>query len=219
MRGDIIVRRVVQRTMSISTRATSNLNASKLGEIRSHCFRNQYDPASNPDGIIALAIAENKLMRDEITEHINKNFKITPWHLTYGDGANGSRSLKNAISDFMNEHFKPVQPITKDHIVVCNGAGTAVNNLCFCLGEPGDGILLGVPYYTGFVPDIEAYAKFKLLAVTFGSIDPLSPEAVSCYEAALKAAEAAGTRVRALLLANPHVRSPSPSPPHHPSQH
>jgi aspartate/methionine/tyrosine aminotransferase len=197
--------KVAQRAMSLSTRASSNLHPSKLGEVRSHCFRHQWDPARNPDGIIALAIAENKLMRDEITAHINANFSITPWHLTYGEGPSGSIALRTSISSFMNTHFKPTEPITKDHVVVCNGAGTAVSNLCFCLGGPGDGILLGRPYYTGFVPDIEAHSKFKLLGVAFGDIDPLSPDAVSCYEAALEAAQASGVHVRALLLANPHV--------------
>ncbi|ETN44730.1 uncharacterized protein HMPREF1541_10400 [Cyphellophora europaea CBS 101466] len=197
----------------LSARVSSNLVSSKLGEVRSHCFYNQWHPTTNPDGIIALAIAENKLMRDEIVDHINANFKITPWHLTYGEGPQGSIALKSAIGDFMNREFNPFTPLNKDHIVVCNGAGSAVNNLCFCLGEPGDGILVGRPLYTGFFPDIEAYAKFKLLGVPFGDIDPVSPAAAACYEATLQQAESNGTKVRALLIANPHNPLGRPYPP------
>jgi aspartate/methionine/tyrosine aminotransferase len=222
----------------ISARAQDNLRPSPLGAIRSHCFYNQYDPTSNPEGIIALAIAENKLMRDEITAHINDNFRITPWHLTYGEGPQGSTALRNAIARFVNREFglhavfssagssngrSPTTDtdgsglVKPEHIVLCNGAGSAVNNLCFCLGEPGDGILTGRPFYVGFLPDIEYYAKFKLVGVSFARLDavdgqtsdtrlldPLSLEAVDCYERALLEAEQRGTKIRALLLSNPH---------------
>ena len=73
-------------TTHLSDRASQNLRRSKLGEVRAYCFYKQYDPVSKPDGIVALAIAENKLMRDEITQHMNKNFNINPFHLTYGEG-------------------------------------------------------------------------------------------------------------------------------------
>lgn len=147
----------------VSRRALSNLSpsplTSKLYAIRSHCFHNQYEPTKNPSGIIALAIAENKLMRDEIVEHINSHINITPWHLTYGDGTYGSRELRTAIAGFVTKVFKPSMSIGEQNVSVCNGAGSAVDNLSFCVGEPGDGILVGRPLYVGFSPDIEARAK------------------------------------------------------------
>ena len=146
-------------TTYISSKATSNFVANKLHGIRSYCFYRQYDPETNPDGIIALAIAENKLMRDEITEHINNHFKISPWHLTYGHGPYGSNELRKTLAGFVNEVFQPFSPVEDKHICICNGAGSAVSNLAFCMGEPGDGILVGRPLYVGFFPDIEAHAK------------------------------------------------------------
>lgn len=129
----------------ISPRVASNLQSSKLAEVRSYCFHNQYHPESNPDGVIAMAIAENKLMRDEVTEHINRNTRIKPWHLTYGEGPQGTTPLRAEIARFMNEEFKPLEPIDKTHICMCNGAGNVVSQFCFCVGEPGDGILVGRP--------------------------------------------------------------------------
>ncbi|ETI28398.1 hypothetical protein G647_00847 [Cladophialophora carrionii CBS 160.54] len=194
---------------SISERALSNLNppnpqTSKLHAIRSHCFHNQYDPTTNPDGIVALAIAENKLMRQEIVDHVNSNMNITPWHLTYGHGPAGSIGLRRAIAEFVTEVFKPRVAIGESHVAVCNGAGSAVDNLSFCLGEPGDGILVGRPLYVGFFPDIEARAKVKPVLVSFGDINPTSAEAVGFYEAALHESNAAGVKIRAILLASPH---------------
>ncbi|KIW73083.1 hypothetical protein, variant 2 [Phialophora macrospora] len=193
----------------ISERALSNLNpadpqTSKLHGIRSHCFHNQYDPVRNPTGIVALAIAENKLMAREIVDHINSNMNITPWHLTYGHGPAGSIDLRRAIAEFVTEVFKPSMTISESHVAVCNGAGSAVDNLSFCLGEPGDGILVGRPLYVGFFPDIEARAKVKPVLVSFGNVSPTSAEAVGSYEAALHQSNAAGVKIRAILLASPH---------------
>jgi aspartate/methionine/tyrosine aminotransferase len=143
----------------VSKRALDNLIPNKLHEIRSHCFHHQYDRDSNPDGIVALAIAENKLMRDEIVQHINAHMNINPWHLTYGQGPSGDPALRGAVARFVTDVFKPSTAITDRHVCICNGAGSAVDNLSFCVGEPGDGILVGRPLYVGFFPDIQARAK------------------------------------------------------------
>lgn len=143
----------------ISQRALDNLIPNKLHEIRSHCFHDQYDPDVNPQGIVALAIAENKLMRHEIVQHINSHMSITPWHLTYGQGPNGDPALRRAVAGFVTDVFKPSSEINETHICICNGAGSAIDNLAFCMGEPGDGILVGRPLYVGFFPDMEARAK------------------------------------------------------------
>ena len=188
----------------ISSRAISNLTTSKLAEVRSYCFHNQYDPKSNPDGVIALAVAENKLMRDEITHYINENTRIKPWHLTYGEGPQGSTELLSELVQFVNREFHPFESIQNSHICVCNGAGNAVSQFAFCVGEPGDGILVGRPLYVGFFPDIENHAKTKPVLVSFGNIDPLSPESAACYEKALIESNAEGTTIRALLISNPH---------------
>ena len=191
-------------TPYISSRVKENLTPNKLSEVRSAVYNDQYDPITNPDGVVALAIAENKLMRDEITTHINKNFNITPWHLTYGEGPAGTTALREHIASYVNDIFLPHIPIEDDHICMCNGAGSAVSNFAFCVGEPGDGILLSQPLYTGFFHDIPYNSKVKLVPVAMENVDPVSVEAVKQYETALIEAEASGTTIRAILLANPH---------------
>ncbi|KAJ9498889.1 hypothetical protein H2202_005566 [Exophiala xenobiotica] len=188
----------------ISKRALDNLVPNKLQELRSHCFHNQYDKVNNPNGIVALAIAENKLMRDEICQHINKQMNINPWHLTYGQGPNGDPALRRALASFVQEVFKPSTKITENHICICNGAGSAVDNLSFCMGEPGDGILVGRPLYVGFFPDIEARAKIKPVLVPFGNTNPTSAAAVAAYEDTLQRSNASGTTIRAILISSPH---------------
>ncbi|KAK4495581.1 hypothetical protein PRZ48_012849 [Zasmidium cellare] len=188
----------------LSDRVKDNLQPSKLGDLRAYCYYKQYDPKTKPDGIVALAIAENKLMRDEITKHINDNFQITPWHLTYGEGPVGTAALRKELTSYVNDAFKPYIPVKDDHFCMCNGAGNAVHNLAFCVGEPGDGILLSKPLYTGFFSDLEAGAKIKVVQVPMGGVDPVSPRAADKFEEALLESERAGTRIRAILIPNPH---------------
>lgn len=56
----------------------------------------------------------------------------------------------------------------------------------------------------GFFPDIQNHAKIKPVLVPFGDVDPLAPESATCYEKTLLESNAAGTKVRALLVSNPH---------------
>ena len=44
----------------ISPPARGNLKSNKLMELAFHVFANQYEPDTNPNGIVALAVAENK---------------------------------------------------------------------------------------------------------------------------------------------------------------
>ena len=145
--------------MYISERARVNLRDDPLAELRRYCFYNQYDEATNSDGVVALAIAENKLMHNEISKHINENFAIDSWNLTYAEGPGGSRRLRRAIAAFVNQHFNPHVPVEEKQICVSNGAGSSVDSLAFCMGEPGDGILVGRPLYVGFFPDLQDQAK------------------------------------------------------------
>ena len=143
----------------LSDRARDNLKTSPSWELNMHAFRNQYDRVTNPDGVVPLAVAENKLMHQEILEHVNKHFRMTPWMLTYGDGFTGSTALKVALATFINIHFNPRKTIDETSIILTNGVGSAVDNLAFSFGEPGDGILIGRPLYPGFMLDLAARSK------------------------------------------------------------
>ena len=91
--------------LSSHPRQEGNLKPNKLMELAFHTFLNQYEPDTNPNGIVALAVAENKLMHPEICEHINKHSKMAPWLLTNDDRFTGLKALKVALAKFINGHF------------------------------------------------------------------------------------------------------------------
>jgi 1-aminocyclopropane-1-carboxylate synthase len=77
--------------------------------------------------------------------------------------------------------------------------------LGFSLFSPGDGILLSRPCYAAFESDFGTRAGVKCVYASFNGQDQFSLKgAVEGYEAALVEAQAAGTRIRALLVCHPH---------------
>ncbi|KAL7941309.1 pyridoxal phosphate-dependent transferase [Trichoderma barbatum] len=189
--------------MSLSARAAQSEKASHELLIWK-VLLDLWDPDTNPSGIVSLGIAENTLMHDALSKHIHENLTLSNHAFTYGDGASGSNHLKKAMSRFLNKHLNPLTPIVPAHISVTNGCSSVVEHLSWAFANPGEGFLLGQPYYGTFIEDLTARTGAKVVTVPFHGVDPLSENAVAKYEEALKAAEAKGTKVAGLVLCNPH---------------
>lgn len=89
-------------------------------------------------------------------------------------------------------------------MTVTNGCGAAVEHLSWLLCNPGDGVLLGQPFFRGFSVFVEARTEATIVPVPFGLVDPFGVEAVECYEAAIKLAQERKQPISALLVCNPH---------------
>lgn len=85
-------------------------------------------------------------------------FTLTPHALTYGDGFQGSKKLRATLATFINRYFNPVLPVAAEQIAVTAGVTLAIELCAFAFGDPGDGFLLGQPYYASFVEDLQAKA-------------------------------------------------------------
>lgn len=167
-------------------------------------YRNLWDPKANTTGYVSLGMAESSLMHDELLEHIHKHIALKSHSLTYGDGPTGSHRLKKALSRFLNKHLRPVKTIEPSHITVANGCSPALEHLSWAFANPGDGFLLGQPWYGSFIPDISLRPEVEVVPVPFHDKDPLSIDAVVKYENAVLEAQAKGQRVAALMLCHPH---------------
>lgn len=124
--------------------------------------------------------------------------------LTYGSGPYGSKAVRASIAGFMNVHFKPFSPLQPDHVMITNGVSVAIEHCAWGLANPGEGILLGRPYYRAFLPDISMRTGVKVVPVSFGAVDPRGLDCVAAYEAALLESRAEGVKIRALMLCHPH---------------
>lgn len=194
-------------------------------------FRDQYDPDTNPKGIVVLGVADNALMRPELVDWFNDNrLHLTPNELNYGDRLFSSTRLVNGLCRLFNdvpvglstEPPKLIQPVEPDHIVVGSGASGILDALFTVLCNPGEGVLLSVPWYNGFDHDLTSRAEAVIVPVYTPlpeAVDPkdkkrphrpqqpsraFTPDTIKYYEDALTKAKKDGIKVTSMLVCNPH---------------
>ncbi|KAF7714221.1 1-aminocyclopropane-1-carboxylate synthase-like protein [Penicillium ucsense] len=161
--------------------------------------------ATNPNGYLNVGVAENALMHPELQQYLNQKLDLPVEYLTYNDGGHGSTKLRRSIAHFLNRHLKPATPLDAEHMVVTNGCSSAIEHVSWLFTDPGEGILLGRPFYGTFIPDMSSRPGAAVVTVEFDDVDPFSEEAVSNYEEALLAFQkSSGKPVRALMLCHPH---------------
>ncbi|KAE8352285.1 pyridoxal phosphate-dependent transferase [Aspergillus coremiiformis] len=160
---------------------------------------------TNPNGFVNVGVAENVLMHDHLLSFINRKLDLPAKLLTYHDGPTGSVRLKRAVSAFIDRNFHPVQAVVPSQLFITNGVSSAIEHLSWAITEPGEGILLGRPFYGTFIPDMSRRPGATVIPVDFDDCDPFTAEAVQKYEQALLSfQETTGRKVRGLALCNPH---------------
>ncbi|KAF2206062.1 aminotransferase [Delitschia confertaspora ATCC 74209] len=163
-----------------------------------------WHPVLNPTGYVSLGVAENALMHEELCEYLTNNIPLSPKALTYGDGPNGSMHLRAVMAHFITTHFKTAQVVQPEHIMVTAGVSAAVEHLSWAVTNPGEGILLGRPYYRTFLADIGLRTGVGVVPVSFGKVDPCGTQCVTKYEEVMRNSNTTGVPIRALMLCHPH---------------
>jgi aspartate/methionine/tyrosine aminotransferase len=64
------------------------------------------------------------------------------------------------MAAFCNRNFAPAKDVLPSHLTVTAGVTAANEMLAWVLGDPGDGFLLGRPYYGTFIMDFKARAGY-----------------------------------------------------------
>eukprot|EP00833_Pecoramyces_ruminatium_P000964 jgi/Orpsp1_1/1174996/evm.model.c7180000052252.1 len=162
---------------------------------------NKYHPENNPNGIINLGTAENKLNNVEMLSKINdpKVSTVTAEQLLYGPNP-GSDRLREEVAKLLNRHFNPKVALSKENICVGNGCGPLLNLCGEVLFDHGDAVLVPGPYYGGFEADIKYGSRVYTLPVQHSEGDCLK-----VTEEALEEALRNATRpVKGIIIANPN---------------
>jgi bifunctional pyridoxal-dependent enzyme with beta-cystathionase and maltose regulon repressor activities len=89
-------------------------------------------------------------------------------------------------------------------MIITNSVTSALKHVAWALADPREGILVSRPYYRAFIMDIEQRPRVRTIPVSFNEVDPFGSDCVTLYKESLLAAQAAGTRIRAILLCYPH---------------
>ena len=196
-------------------------------------FMNPYDAEKNPDGLILLAVAENKLSWDVLKPRIHAALATCPdWVSNYGP-MSGQPPLKEALAAFLGRRVAKGCAVRPDDLVCASGLTSILSNFFYVLCEPGETVLIPAPYYAAFDSDLRAFAEVEIEQVPVEGGDVASPTYGSLSVAALDAAfervlsrtvsvfgggwvgEEGRRLERTLTRSPPH--HPTTPPPHHPT--
>mmetsp|Transcript_17843 Transcript_17843/g.20614 ORF Transcript_17843/g.20614 Transcript_17843/m.20614 type:complete len:609 (-) Transcript_17843:42-1868(-) len=203
----------------------------------------KFDPVSAPNGALQLSVAENQMLEDLLVPALRKFSTAAANSNNDGDlgglfdsdhiyyqPTHGREGLREAMAAYLERIIKLHHGLSldRDGLVLGAGCNAVLENLCFCLTEPGDTVLLPTPYYAAFEFDLVARAGLNIIPVNtmeFHSKDvddngngtiPQSwyyPNNAS-LDAAYNKAKEAGSEPKVLLLSHPNNPLGICYPPH-----
>ncbi len=187
--------------MTLSTRAQRLLSEpSPLVVAHFEVAADPYHPLRNPKGYVNFGTAQNHLLWDLLQPVLCAPRPMTASDVHYHP-LFGMAALREAVARFLGRiHGTAIDP---DDLVVVTGVSVALDILAYSLCDPGDGILVPVPYYNGLEADYTGRADCRVVPVRSSSADGFALH-VDELEAAVRSADKEGVRVRAVTLVSPN---------------
>ncbi|MGI9649111.1 MAG: aminotransferase class I/II-fold pyridoxal phosphate-dependent enzyme [Acidimicrobiia bacterium] len=127
----------------------------------------RWDPDTNPTGYVSMCIAENKLAWDLLGARMAE-CRDVPARVAEYDNMTGSQSFRESLARFL-ERSVLERPVSPEQVVTLAGSGTVLEMLFYVLADPGDGILVPTPSYSGFWMDLQTRDELTIIPVHTGS--------------------------------------------------
>ncbi|RUS91069.1 hypothetical protein EGW08_001197 [Elysia chlorotica] len=193
----------------LSDRALKAFSVSPaFNDYLSRTKHNKYHPETNPQGVVAFGLAENKVAVDVLQPKLEAIAarKEDPKIYSYGDTV-GETGFRHSLKRFLEHNFHPLQELDINQLIVTNGVTVLLENLAFALASPGEYIMIPKPYYYRLILDFVERPGVNILPVE----QPLPSDTkdnryaldVPALEAAYLQAVREGKVVRAIHITNP----------------
>lgn len=129
-----------------------------------------YDKDLHPEGALQLGVAESLLLEDllmPVLKDPEMSVNALGPDCIYYQPTPGREGFRQAMAGYIEETVGlPKGRIDTDGLVVGAGCNAVLENLCFCLTDPGDAVLVPTPYYAAFEFDLVARAGLTVQSVT-----------------------------------------------------
>ena len=183
------------------------------------CAEDEYDPDTNPDGMINLGTAVNALVEDMIEERLSKVKSVTRSYLNdpsmyqndvfahkrewqHYFGLNGTPDLLSAAAAFLTKRVTRGQvPVSPGSLRLVNGVSAGLEALSWILADPGEVILVPVPTYARFFADMNERMKTEVVGMHLEEGFLLTPDLL---ETAILNQLSLGKKVVGFLFCNPN---------------
>lgn len=129
------------------------------------------DARACPKDSLQLGVAENQMLEDLLVPALSEFGKTDPAFAAdciYYQPTHGRPELRDAMANYLQRLLKLPKSLDQDGIVMGAGCNAVLENLCFCLAERGDAVLIPTPYYAAFEFDLVARAGKILIEDRYG---------------------------------------------------
>ncbi|KAF2711255.1 1-aminocyclopropane-1-carboxylate synthase-like protein 1 [Pleomassaria siparia CBS 279.74] len=154
-------------------------------------------------GPVDMSTAENAFMKQKVlrTQHERPYLSLASYQLDYAEEIGGSIVIRERLSALFNEHISPDSKTSASELVLGAGAQCTLDALIEALCDPGDGVMIATPYWSGLDLSISIRNNAKVIPVNIPLEQFFDVSSVDYYERAFKSAV---HPVKAVLVCNPH---------------